>query len=47
MLERYSHARMATKRDAVEALSLTPKPLPNSGGVPKDSPKVESTAGIQ
>jgi integrase len=37
MLERYSHIRMKAKREAVEALSLTPK----SNGVPKESPKVE------
>lgn len=50
MLERYSHIRMAAKRQAVEALSLTPKPAPtpqSSDGVPKDSPKVEQQAKIQ
>jgi integrase len=43
MLERYSHIRLAAKRDAVEALSLTPK----SDGVPKESPKVTESAKIQ
>ena len=37
MLERYSHIRMKAKREAVEALFLTPK----SNGVPEESPKVE------
>ena len=46
MLERYSHIRIAAKREAVEALSLSPK----SGGkigVPKDSPKVTPKTAIQ
>jgi TolB-like protein/integrase len=38
MLERYSHIRMAAKREAVEALAL-PKVV-NANGVPKESPKV-------
>lgn len=38
MLERYSHIRMAAKREAVEALAL-PKAV-NANGVPKESPKV-------
>jgi integrase len=38
MLERYSHIRMAAKREAVEALAL-PKAV-NAIGVPQDSPKV-------
>jgi len=38
MLERYSHIRMAAKREAVEALAL-PKAV-NAKGVPKESPKV-------
>jgi integrase len=38
MLERYSHIRMAAKREAVEALAL-PKAV-NARGVPKESPKV-------
>ncbi|HWB96605.1 MAG TPA: site-specific integrase, partial [Bryobacteraceae bacterium] len=39
MLERYSHIRMQSKRDAVKALAL-PKVEPVSDGVPKESPKV-------
>jgi integrase len=46
MLERYSHIRMNAKREAVEALSMTPK-APKSDGVPKVSPKVEQLAGVQ
>jgi integrase len=38
MLERYSHIRMAAKREAVESLAL-PKAV-NANGVPKESPKV-------
>jgi integrase len=38
MLERYSHIRMAAKREAVESLTL-PKAV-NANGVPKESPKV-------
>jgi integrase len=38
MLERYSHIRMAAKREAVEALAL-PRAV-NANGVPKESPKV-------
>ena len=44
MLERYSHIRMAAKRDAVEALAL-PK-VANAIGVPKDSPKVGQKARL-
>jgi integrase len=40
MLERYSHIRMAAKRDAVKSLEL-PKLGPRLVGVPKDSPKVK------
>jgi hypothetical protein len=36
MLERYSHIRMAAKREAVEALALPKVSL----GVPKENPKV-------
>jgi integrase len=36
--ERYSHVRMAAKREAVEALAL-PKAV-NANGVPKETPKV-------
>jgi len=38
MLERYSHIRMAAKREAVESLAF-PKAV-NANGVPKESPKV-------
>jgi integrase len=38
MMERYSHIRMAAKREAVESLAL-PKAV-NANGVPKESPKV-------
>ena len=41
MLERYSHIRMAAKRQAVDALSL-PKAV-NSNAPPKVSPKVRLT----
>jgi integrase len=47
MLERYSHIRMAAKREAVEALSAKPKEPPKSDVVPKESPKVTSSGGIQ
>jgi integrase len=40
MLERYSHIRMARKREAVEALNFTPKAATNE--VPQESPKVAS-----
>lgn len=40
MLERYSHIRMAAKREAVESLSSKPKEPPKSDGVLQDSPKV-------
>ena len=46
MLERYSHIRLAAKRDAVEALNLTPKTL-YSNEIPKESPKVEISAKTQ
>lgn len=46
MLERYSHIRMAAKREAVESLHLTPK-TKTSNGVPKVSPKVEPVTIIQ
>jgi len=41
MLERYSHIRMAAKRQAVEALSVTPKKPPKSKGVLQEVPKVK------
>ncbi len=46
MLERYSHIRMAAKREAVDALSTTPK-KPVSNEIPKEVPKVENPATIQ
>jgi site-specific recombinase XerD len=46
MLERYSHIRMAAKREAVKALVL-PKVAPVSEAGPKDSPKVEQPRSIQ
>jgi integrase len=49
MLERYSHIRMKAKREAVEALRLSPKSEISDGvpdGVPKESPKAESKARI-
>ena len=50
MLERYSHIRMSAKREAVEALSLTPtaKPEPaNSDGVPTKVPTAANPATVQ
>jgi hypothetical protein len=47
MLERYSHIRMAAKHEAVEALSLTPKPAPNSGEVVQESVQVSPTLKVQ
>jgi integrase len=44
MLERYSHIRMAAKREAVEALAL-PKAV-GSDGVPKESPKVRQKSRL-
>jgi hypothetical protein len=46
MLERYSHIRLAAKRDAVEALNLAPRMLP-SNEIPKESPKVDPSVKIQ
>jgi len=46
MLERYSHIRMAAKREAVEALSFKPKAEKPDGHV-KESPKVEILPTIQ
>ncbi|MSV27182.1 MAG: hypothetical protein EXQ52_00310, partial [Bryobacterales bacterium] len=46
MLERYSHIRMAAKREAVECLSAGQKPFV-SDGVPTKSPTVEGFATIQ
>ena len=46
MLARYSHIRMAAKREAVEALRTTPKPA-ISDRVPTKVPTVEASAKIQ
>jgi integrase len=46
MLERYSHIRMAAKREAVEALSAAPKPTV-SDGVPTKVPTVTGQPTIQ
>lgn len=46
MLERYSHIRMAAKRDAVEALSIGSK-SGNSEPVPTNSPTASEVALIQ
>jgi hypothetical protein len=46
MLERYSHIRMARKREAVEALSFTPKDQTKSnGGTPGIPQSRELPAG--
>ncbi len=50
MLERYSHIRMAAKREAVEALSLTPKTKSEpekSDGAPTKSPTVAQSGKVQ
>ena len=48
MLERYSHIRMAAKREAVEALKLEkPKTTGKSSGVPKNSTEVETEGPVQ
>lgn len=47
MLERYSHIRMAAKREAVEALSLTPKEAPKLETAAKVSAKVDEISRIQ
>jgi hypothetical protein len=48
MLQRYSHIRMAAKREAVEALSIRPKPKQeeNSKGVPTKSPTISGDQKI-
>lgn len=46
MLERYSHIRMAAKREAVESLSLKPRATKTNEHV-KESPKVEPPTIIQ
>lgn len=47
MLERYSHIRLAAKREAVEALSLTPKLAAQPNETAKDSAKVSVLTKIQ
>ena len=46
MLERYSHIRMAAKREAVEALGIS-KPRQTSEGTPTKSPTAIGSAKIQ
>jgi integrase len=46
MLERYSHIRMAAKRDAVAGITLRQK-SENSEGVPVKVPVVSRSARIQ
>jgi integrase len=46
MLERYSHIRMAAKREAVKSLAI-PKVEVDSEVVPKGSPKVEGVKFVQ
>jgi len=46
MLERYSHIRMAAKRDAVEALAFAPK-SPKSDVVPTKVPTVTDRKRLQ
>ena len=46
MMERYSHIRMAAKREAVEAMTIR-KPETNSEAVPTKSTTVEGSATIQ
>ncbi len=46
MLERYSHIRMAAKRDAVACLNSRPNGSPRPDEVPKVSTKVEVSEKI-
>ena len=46
MLERYSHVRMAAKRDAVEALT-TVRGRSNSEAIPTNSPTADGSQRIQ
>ena len=46
MLERYSHIRMAAKREAVEALGIS-KPRQTSEGTPTKSPTATGSSNIQ
>jgi integrase len=47
MLERYSHIRMAAKREAVESLRLGPKKASNADGVPTKVPTMALPTKIQ
>jgi integrase len=47
MLERYSHIRMAAKREAVESLSITRPAAAKSDGVVQESVQVAKAAKIQ
>ncbi len=47
MLERYSHIRMAAKRDAVAGVTLAPVAKQNLEGVPVKVPVLEQPARIQ
>jgi len=48
MLERYSHIRMAAKRNAVSGITLRPSgDSENSEAVPVNVPVVETSAMIQ
>lgn len=47
MLERYSHIRMAAKRQAVESLNSKPKESPKLDGVLQESLQVKKTTVIQ
>jgi hypothetical protein len=46
MLERYSHIRMAAKREAVESLSITKPAAAKSDGVVQESVQVTQPAKI-
>jgi len=47
MLERYSHIRMAAKREAMESLNSKAQESPNPTGVTKESTKVTAAGKIQ
>ena len=46
MLERYSHIRMAAKREAVESLG-TKREAPKAEADPKETPKVGASLKVQ
>ena len=46
MLERYSHIRMAAKREAVKALAL-PSRMEEKVGVPREVPRVTKDSVVQ